>query len=127
MGRRPGGSKLVEGVEGSEAAKARLGAILDCLSGRKKVEEAAQELGIQQSMFFRMRQEALAGAVSALEPKPMGRPRKDRSPEEEEIEALKFELKRMELELQAARIREEIALAMPYLRKTKKELGREGR
>jgi hypothetical protein len=125
MGRKPSGSKLVEGIEGSDLAKARVGAVLDCLTGRKKIEEATEDLGIEQAMFFRMRSEALKAAVAALEPKPMGRPRKERTPQEEENEALRLELKRMELELQAARIREEIALAMPYLRK--KAVSPEGR
>ena len=127
MGRKPSGSKLVEGIEGSELAKARVGAILDCLTGRKKIEEASEDLGIQQAMFFRMRSEALSGAVAALEPKPMGRPRKDRTPEEEEIEGLKLQMKRKELELKAAHIREEIALAMPHLRKGKKTMKLERR
>jgi hypothetical protein len=120
MGRKPSGSKLVEGMEGSELAKARVGAILDCLSGRKKIEEATEDLGIEQAMFFRMRSEALKWAVAALEPKPMGRPRKERTLEEEEIETLKLQIKRLELERDAAQIREEIALAMPHLRKAKK-------
>ena len=127
MGRKPSGSKLVEGIEGSELAKARVGAILDCLSGRKKIEEASEELGIQQAMFFRMRGEALRWAVAALEPKSMGRPRKERTPQEEENERLKLQIKRLELERDAAHIREEIALAMPYLRKEKKTMKPERR
>lgn len=127
MGRKPEGSKLVEGLEGSEVARARVGAILDCLTGRKNVEEASEELGIHQAMFFRLRTEALAGAIAALEPKPMGRPPKIVSAEEAEIASLKMELKRMEVDLQAARIREEIALTMPYLRKEKKASSPEGR
>ena len=127
MGRKPEGSKLVEGLEGSEMARARVGAILDCLTGRKTVEEASQELGIHQAMFFRLRTEALAGAIAALEPKPMGRPPKIVSAEEKEIEELKLMLKRKDLEIRAAQIREEIALTMPHLRKGKKSAGPEGR
>ena len=119
-GRKPSGSGLVEGIEGSDMAKARVGAILDCLSGRKKIDEATEELGIHQALFFRMRGQALNAAVAALEPKPMGRPRQMMSEEQEKIDQLEREVVRLKLELEATRLREQIALAMPHLRKEKK-------
>ena len=46
-GRKPTGTNLVEHLEGSERAKARLKAILETLSGQRSIPEVCEELGIQ--------------------------------------------------------------------------------
>jgi len=120
QGRKPSGSKVVERLDGSELAKDRLRVILDSLAGKKSIEEACQELGIGQAAFFKLRTRALSETMASLEPRPMGRPRKERKEEEEQVEALEKEVMRLKLELEAAWLREEIALAMPHLRKEKK-------
>jgi hypothetical protein len=45
-GRRPDGARLVERLEGSSGAKARLGMILDVLAGRRTVRQACARLGL---------------------------------------------------------------------------------
>ena len=53
-GRKPTGTNLLEHLEGSERAKARLKAILETLSGERSIPEVCEELGIQESMFHRV-------------------------------------------------------------------------
>jgi len=62
-----------------------------------------------------MREQGLQAALAGLEPRPMGRPRKEQE-EGEEVGALRAEVKRLRRELQDARVREELAVAMPALR-----------
>src|SRR5208282_948018 len=81
-GRKPTGSNLVEHLEGSERAKARLKAILETLSGARSIPEVCEELGINESMFHRVRSEVLQTALQRLEPRPLGRPPQQPPPEE---------------------------------------------
>jgi hypothetical protein len=77
---RPGkGSELVDGLEGSDGARLRLKLVIETLAGRMTVEEACRQLSIGESRFHAMRREALAAAVSGLEPSPAGRPPKGRT------------------------------------------------
>jgi hypothetical protein len=68
-----------------------------------------------------MRQEALAGALSELEPSPAGRPPKERPEDDPEKADLRKELFQAKLELQASRIREQIAVSMPHLLVSRKD------
>ena len=79
-GRKPTGANLVERLEGSERAKTRLKAILETLSGQRTIPDACEELGIQESMFHRVRSEVLQTALDRLEPRPLGRPPRQPSP-----------------------------------------------
>jgi transposase-like protein len=119
-GRPVKGSALVDGLEGSAGAKLRLRLVIDSLSGKIAVEEACRQLGIGESRFHAMRQEALAGALSGLEPSPAGRPAKPRPEDDPEREKLREELLQAKMELQAARVREEIAIAMPNVLQSRK-------
>lgn len=123
MARPPLGAKLVEGMEGSEEAKRRLQVILETLSGERTVGEACEALGINEARLYALRAEALEAALSRLEPKPAGRPRKE-THELDEVSALRAELLEVRLDLQAARVREEIAIAMPHLLKPRGEGGK---
>ena len=124
-GRPPLGPRLAEGLEGSEGARRRLRVILETLSGELGVEEACRELGIGPAAFHKLRARTLAEALRSLEPRPMGRPREERSAQEMRIEALEKENWQLQFELQAARLREEIALSMPHLLKRKEAGGSE--
>jgi transposase-like protein len=119
-GRPVKGSALVDGLPGSESAKLRLKLVIDSLSGKISVEEACRQLGIGESRFHAMRQEVLAGALSGLEPSPAGRPAKERPEDDPERETLRKELLQARLELQAARVREQIAIAMPGVLQSRK-------
>lgn len=114
-GRPPKGPGLVDGLDGSEGAKRKLRVILETLAGERTVEQACEALGMGPAAFYKLRERTLRDAVSSLEPRRRGRPKKEKSPEEQRIEELERKLFDAEFELQAARIREEIAAVMPHL------------
>jgi hypothetical protein len=116
-GRKPTGTNLVEHLEGSERAKARLKAILDTLSGQRSIPDVCEELGIQESMFHRVRSEVLQTALDRLEPRPLGRPPQASSPHELRVAELKEENLRLHMELKAAEVRRELAEKLPRLAK----------
>ena len=131
-GRPPLGPELVERLEGPDVAKARLKVILETISGERTIPDACAKLGIGESAFHELRHRALGGAVEALVPGAPGRPPAKPSPESGRVEELQAELERLRVELQAARLREELAVAMPHLvrplpEESEKKGGRAGR
>lgn len=112
-GRKPLGAQLVDRLEGSEHAKARLKVILETLSGQRTIPEACDELGIQESMLHRVRSEVLQTALDRLEPRPMGRPPQISSPEGQRVAELEEELARQRVALKTARVCQELAEGLP--------------
>jgi hypothetical protein len=111
-GRRPSGPEYVEALEGSALARQRLRVVLETLAGRCRVTEACERLGICEQRFHQIREEALQAAVAALEPRPAGRPSAAAS-EPAPPQALQQQLEQLQVQLQASRLREEIALTLP--------------
>jgi len=111
---RPGkGVGHVEKLSGSEYAKERLRVILEVTSGALSRKEGAERLGLSESSYRGIRDRGLQGAVTSLEPRPPGRPRKECTGELSEAEAQAlFDLRAM---IELSRLREEIALLMPEL------------
>jgi hypothetical protein len=106
----------VDGLSGTAESKHRLRIVLETLMGDLTVEEACVELGVSEARFHELRQQALAGALSGLEPKRPGRPRQVVEPVETPREQqLRQEVDQLRVELQAARVRTEVALVMPHL------------
>jgi hypothetical protein len=114
-GRKPLGAQLVDRLEGSEHAKARLKVILETFSGQRTIPDACDELGIQESMFHRVRSEVLQTALGRLEPRPLGRPPHTPSPQDEGWAKLEEENQDLRAELRAAEIRRELAETLPRL------------
>lgn len=114
-GRKPQGAALVTQLAGSETARERLRLIVRALAGELSVPDACAALGIGESRFHQLRQEALQAALAALEPRPAGRPSRPPEPGEGRIVALERELREREWELHACRIRLELAEALPSL------------
>lgn len=114
-GRKPSGPEYVERLDNTAKAKERAMAILETMAGRLTVQEACQRLGIREAFFNRLRKRFLKGGVPALEDRPAGRPARKPSAEEERIQQLEVDLRQARLDLEAAQIREEIALTMPHL------------
>src|SRR3974377_294023 len=112
-GRKPTGANLVEHLDGSERAKARLRAILETLSGERSIPEVCEELGIQESMFHRVRGEVLQTALGRLEPRPLGRPPSPPSLDDRRMAELEEEILRLQTELKAAEVRRELAEKLP--------------
>jgi hypothetical protein len=101
----------VERLPGSPLAKQRLRVILANLAGELTPSEACAELGIEESWYFELRQRALGRWVETLEPEPPGRrPAMPPEPGDERIADLEEQVERLELELKASRLREELAL-----------------
>jgi hypothetical protein len=101
-------------LEGSELARARLGAMLEVLAGRRALAQACAQLGLRERRFRDLRLRALQAALASLEPRPAGRPARAPAAGEGE-EALRATIRDLRLDLRAAQVREEIALALPGL------------
>ena len=112
-GRHPSGPEYVEQLEGSVLAKERLRIVLQTMAGEYRVQEACQLLGICEQRFEQLRRQALQAAVEGLESKPSGRPRQEESVGPDDVIALRQRVAELEAELQASRVREEIALVLP--------------
>jgi len=107
VGRKPQGWKLIERLSAEESSKARLKAFLQTMTGQCTVGEACQELGIEQSRFFALRNEWLEQAARLLDPKSAGRPRKTA----DETETESPELRQLKQQLMAAKLRARLAEA----------------
>jgi hypothetical protein len=110
-GRHAIGPEIAERAEGSDLACWRMRVVLETIAGSKRVLEACAELGITEQRFETIRQEAIQGGVAALELKPAGRPRKE--PADERIVQLQERIADLEAQLQATRIRAEMATSLP--------------
>jgi transposase-like protein len=106
------GAALAERVSGSAVAQERLKVLLETITGGKSMDQACQALGIRKSQLFKLRQRALQAAAAALEPQPLGRPSQPAGPEAERIAELEQRRDELEVELQAARVRVELAQVM---------------
>jgi len=89
---------------------------MQTLTGELSAAEAQQKLGIGHSAFYKLREKALQLALEGLEPGHAGRPRSPAATQEQErVRELEAELLETRIDLEASRIREEIAIAMPHL------------
>jgi hypothetical protein len=113
-GRHPSGPEYVDHLDGSAAAKQRLKVVLETLAGRCRVVEACARLGLSEPRFHQLRLELLQAALARLEPRPAGRPPRpaaDAGPSA----VWQARLAELEVELQASRAREAIALILPQV------------
>jgi len=110
-GRKPAGPDYVERLSGSTTAKERLHVVLETLAGRCRVQEACARLQISAPRFHQLRAQILQAGLDCLEPRPAGRPR--RPAPDERLQTLEATVADLEIELQATRAREEIALVLP--------------
>jgi hypothetical protein len=76
-GRKPLTTGHVDDLDGSERARDRLRTFLETLSGTLPIPTACARLGLGESYFHELRREWLQGSLTLLEPKPLGRPRRD--------------------------------------------------
>lgn len=107
VGRKPQGWKLIERLSADESSKARLKAFLRTMTGECTVDEACQELGIEKSRFFVLRNAWLEQAAHLLDPKSAGRPRKTA----DETETKSPEVRQLKQQLMAAELRARLAEA----------------
>lgn len=118
-GRPVQGANLVESAAagGSAMAKLRLKVILRTLAGESTVEEACKALSIGRSAFNKLRSQFLNKAAGLLEPRPPGRKKRVHITDEHELRRLRDENATLRIQRHAHAIREEIAVAMPFLLK----------
>jgi len=115
-GRRPNIRRVVHRVQGRADAKARLQALLASLAGMQTVAQACAALGVGERRYYKLRDSFLQAALAWCEPRGPGRPvqlPKSNSASDRRIAELESVLRDLRIDLQAARIREEMALAMP--------------
>jgi hypothetical protein len=105
----------VDRLEGPEDLKDRLRVILETLTGACSIPEACERLGISESRLHDLRRQALEGALGALMPRPVGRPAAPVPVGADREGELRSRIQDLEIDLQAALVRTELALAMPHL------------
>ncbi len=123
MGRRPDPAAIITRLAGSPQAQQRMELMLQTLTGKSQIPEAAARLGLGRSRFCLLRQEMLQAALQSLEPKARGRPPMESTPQEQQIADLQEQVLALKIDLKAAQIREELALLMPHVlhKKNKKK------
>ena len=124
-GRYPAGVEYVDKLEGSVEDKERLKAIFDTLYGEARLLEACARLGIRETRFHQLREQALQGALDGIARRPAGRPCRHATPEAAQIAELERALAEKDLELQEAQVRAEVALIVPQ--RVKVESKKKGR
>jgi len=102
-------------LDGAVEQKHRLRVILDVLGGSMSVKQACEALQISQARFHQLRAHVLQGALDALAPRASGRPRSALPEQAPQVEELKRQVRELEMDLQAALVRTELALAMPQV------------
>jgi hypothetical protein len=106
---------LADRVTASEQARARMKVLLETITGDKTMDQACDALSIHKTQLFRLRTRMLEAAAASLEPQPIGRPPEAVPPQTARIAELEAELNKLHVELQASRLRVELAQALPAL------------
>ena len=119
-GRPSKGPKLVRSLDGSAHARRRLEAVLETIAGGMSVREACERLCIGETAFHKMRTKALGAALVSLEPKALGRPPRRVDEKDRRIGELGSEIDRLKKAVATSQVREELALAMPFLADNRK-------
>jgi transposase len=118
--------ELFESRGGSELARRRALLLVKNLRGELTMAEVGRELGVNEAMAYRYREQFFEGAIEGLEPRAVGRPAKE-SPEEVVTAAeLEARVKELERELRVAKLREELMREVPELGRKKKRRGERG-
>lgn len=107
-GNRTTGTALVEKFDASVKAKSRFAAIIETISGEKKVGEVCDELGIGEAMFYKMRDRFFAECLPLLEPRVAGR--KPAEKPDAEFSGLKAEIAELKKRLIGAECQRDLAL-----------------
>jgi hypothetical protein len=123
-GRRTSAGSIVERLKATAAAKERVLVILGNLGGTVPPSEASRRLQLSLAMFRRIRETMLKASLGALEPRPRGRPAREIPKHVRDARRLEVRVAELEEELELARVREEIALVLPWTRRSQKKTRR---
>jgi hypothetical protein len=118
-GRKPSGPTAAERLPASPLAQQRLRVVLETLAGTCRVQEACARLGLSEQRFDQLRTQVPQAGLESLEPRRAGR--RPRPGPAADVAALQARIAQLEIELRAARVREEIALALPAVSVTATE------
>lgn len=133
MGRPNKGIEHLDKYDVSEQSQLRGRVVMQTLTGELSVEDACEQLGIDRSRFWRIRDQALQWYLESFEPGRPGRPRK----RDVEVDAKEQELldrvAQLERELRLAEARADLAgldqkkAAPPARRMSRQERRRKSR
>ena len=110
LGRKPLTTEHVDYLCGSARAKDRMRVFLETLRGTLMVPDACELLKLSESHFHELRQKWLQESLELLEPRRMGRPPKQEDAAEvaREWARLAAEVARLQEQVSAAQVREEV-------------------
>lgn len=123
-GRRTSPESIVERLGGTPPAKERVLVIVGNLGGTLPASEASRRLRLSSAMFRRLRELMLVASLGALEPRRRGRPPRVVSGQVRELRRLEARVADLEEELALSRVREEIALVLPWVGRGQKKVRR---
>jgi len=113
-GRPTSAISMVGRLKGTVMAKERMLIILENLGGTLPVAEALRRMGVSRTRFHNLRMATLAAALRAVELRPRGRPVREVPKSARRIHDLEEKIVRLEEDLAFTRVREELALLVPW-------------
>jgi len=120
-GRPTSAASIVGRLKGTPAAKQRVLVVLENLGGTLPVAQACRRLCFSRTLFRRHREALLLAAIRVLEPRPRGRPVRKPPAESRRILELEDKISRLEEDLAFTRVREELALLVPWTQRRQKK------
>src|SRR4051794_41161313 len=92
-------------LDGSAETKERLSVIIETLCGQTRTLAACDQLNIGETRLHQLRATALQAALTAIEPRPAGRPSRAATTEAEELAMLRQEVRDLKRALLQAEVR----------------------
>jgi len=120
-GRPTSAASMVGRLKGSTVAKERMIVILANLGGTLPVAEALRRMRLSRTLFRRLRKTSIQVGLRALEPRPRGRPVREVPRHERKIRELQEKILQLEEDLALTRVREELALLIPWTARRQKK------
>jgi hypothetical protein len=114
MARPNKGLAHVDGLPGDPELKYRLKVVLATITGEMLVDEACDELDLGPTQFANLRRQVLLAGLEALQPRPVGRPRRAVDGTPEQVEAMRQRIAELEHDLTILRSRIELSV-LPLL------------
>jgi hypothetical protein len=121
-GRPTSAASMVGRLKSGPVAKERLLVLIGNLAGVLPVAEACRRLEMSRTLFRRIRKALLVVGLRAVEPRPRGRPVRETPRHERTIAQLQDQVRQLEEDLHFAKVREELALLVPWTVRRQKKM-----